>query len=332
MDSSSAIRASGTATRRACSRSSAATVCRLFFTRWWISRIVASLLMICRSRRRSSVTSCISSSAPSVSPRGRSGMRAEQHRRSPALDLDAGRLAAVDRGFDRLGQVAGVERVVGDGAGQLVQRLADDRAGDAEPAERRQRVRAGVDDRAVRLEAQQAVADARAGALLVAGVRVREGAVGDHRRQVGGGLQVDELELAGRAHAGQVGVLAQHGDDGRSGRPARIGMASRRIGRSPSQSGSVSRKMRPSLQRGAQRDGPLAARDHADLVVLVGGRPGRRAALRGAEEGGVAAGVAVGQRDRHPEQQVGEGQIREQLPLADQPLQMGDLLVVESGA
>ncbi len=45
IDSSSAIRASGTDVRRACSRSSAATVCRLFFTRWWISRIVASLLM-----------------------------------------------------------------------------------------------------------------------------------------------------------------------------------------------------------------------------------------------------------------------------------------------
>ena len=40
--------------RRACSRSSAATVCRLFFTRWWISRIVASLVSSSRSRRRSS--------------------------------------------------------------------------------------------------------------------------------------------------------------------------------------------------------------------------------------------------------------------------------------
>ena len=34
MDSSSATRASGTLTRRACSRSSAATVWRLFLTRW----------------------------------------------------------------------------------------------------------------------------------------------------------------------------------------------------------------------------------------------------------------------------------------------------------
>ena len=44
-DSSSARPAPrATPTRRACSRSSAATVCRLFFTRWWISRMVASLL------------------------------------------------------------------------------------------------------------------------------------------------------------------------------------------------------------------------------------------------------------------------------------------------
>ena len=43
--SPSASSASGDATRRDCSRSSAATVCRLFFTRWWISRIVASLVM-----------------------------------------------------------------------------------------------------------------------------------------------------------------------------------------------------------------------------------------------------------------------------------------------
>ena len=49
-DSSSAVRAAGDSTRRACSRSSAATVCRLFFTRWWISRMVASLLSSCRSR------------------------------------------------------------------------------------------------------------------------------------------------------------------------------------------------------------------------------------------------------------------------------------------
>ena len=66
--SSSASRASGLSMRRACSRSSAATVCRLFFTRWWISRIVASLLSSARSRRRISVASRTSTSEPTWRP------------------------------------------------------------------------------------------------------------------------------------------------------------------------------------------------------------------------------------------------------------------------
>jgi hypothetical protein len=72
-DSVSASWASLCGVRRACRRSSAATVCRLFFTRWWISRIVASLLSSARSRRRTSVTSRTSTSAPLGTPRGCSG-------------------------------------------------------------------------------------------------------------------------------------------------------------------------------------------------------------------------------------------------------------------
>ena len=68
--------------RRACSRSSAATVCRLFFTRWWISRMVASLVTSSRSRRRSSVTSRSSTSPPTCSPAGRSGIARRITRRA----------------------------------------------------------------------------------------------------------------------------------------------------------------------------------------------------------------------------------------------------------
>ena len=57
-------RASGDCSRRPCSRSSAAMVCRLFFTRWWISRMVASLEISIRSRRRRSVTSRSSTHTP----------------------------------------------------------------------------------------------------------------------------------------------------------------------------------------------------------------------------------------------------------------------------
>ncbi len=48
-DSDRASRTSGADSRRDCSRSREATVCRLFFTRWWISRIVASLYSSSRS-------------------------------------------------------------------------------------------------------------------------------------------------------------------------------------------------------------------------------------------------------------------------------------------
>ncbi len=65
-DSSSAERASAERNLRACSRSSAAIVCRLFFTRWWISRIVASFVTSIRSRWRMAVTSRSSTMPPTT--------------------------------------------------------------------------------------------------------------------------------------------------------------------------------------------------------------------------------------------------------------------------
>ena len=58
-----ASRAEATSRRRACNRSNDEIVCRLFFTRWWTSRIAASLESSSRSIRRRSVTSCKSSAA-----------------------------------------------------------------------------------------------------------------------------------------------------------------------------------------------------------------------------------------------------------------------------
>ena len=57
-------------------------------------------------------------------------------------------------------------------------------------------------------------------------------------------------------------------------------------------------------------------------VGHVRGRPGSRTALRHAHE------VVV---HRHPQQQVGEGEVSEQLPLTDQPLEMIGLVSVEFG-
>src|SRR5579884_2268092 len=50
--------------RRACKRSREAMVCRLFLTRWWISRIIADLILSSCSFRTSSVMSWMAISAP----------------------------------------------------------------------------------------------------------------------------------------------------------------------------------------------------------------------------------------------------------------------------
>ncbi len=73
-DSSTAALASGDDSRRPCSRSSDEMVCRLFFTRWWISRMVASFDSSSRSRRRSSEMSRSSTTAPVTPPCSSSGM------------------------------------------------------------------------------------------------------------------------------------------------------------------------------------------------------------------------------------------------------------------
>ena len=72
-DSPKAARASSDCSRRAWSLSSDEMVCKLFFTRWWISRMVVSLDTNWRSRRRSSVTSRTRTMAPVATPVSSSG-------------------------------------------------------------------------------------------------------------------------------------------------------------------------------------------------------------------------------------------------------------------
>ena len=67
-------RAPGRLSAAALQPQQAATVWRLFFTRWWISRIVASFETSWRSRSRSSVTSRSRTIAPPATRRARSGM------------------------------------------------------------------------------------------------------------------------------------------------------------------------------------------------------------------------------------------------------------------
>jgi hypothetical protein len=70
------------------------------------------------------------------------------------------------------------------------------------------------------------------------------------------------------------------------------------------------------------------AHDLADLVVLVGRRGGRRAHLGDAQ---VFARLPVLPLHRHPHQQVGEGEVGQQLPVPGQPVQVVDVGRLETG-
>ena len=196
--------------RRACSRSSAATVCRLFFTRWWISRIVVSLVTSSRSRRRRSVTSRTRISAPMCSPAGRSGM-ARTIRATDSVPSSVSwltrppstALSVSSSGRWRCGTSSRV-RSVSTQPGQV--------AGEPEPAVDRQRVRARVDDPALGVDPQEPVADPRGVGVVAALPRHREVAVGDHLGEVARGLQVGQLQPARRPDAEQVGVAADDRD------------------------------------------------------------------------------------------------------------------------
>ncbi|CAM5338282.1 hypothetical protein STENM223S_04748 [Streptomyces tendae] len=110
-----------------------------------------------------------------------------------------------------------------------------------------------------------------------------------------------------------------------STRPSRrTGMDSTRTGTSSRHSGSPSRTIRPS-SRAASSSGPAAARDQmADHVVLVGGGAGVGPHLG---DGDVAGAVAGGD----PQDEVGEGEVGEQLPLRDQQVEPLEVGVVECG-
>ncbi len=196
--------------------------------------------------------------------------------------------------------------------GRPAQVAADQVGGEAEPVVGGERVGAGVGDHAVRVEPDQAVADPGRGVhvgLLHPGVG--EGAGGDHLGQVGGALQIGELQPAGGADGQQVGVAGDH--------PEHLALAPHRDRLDPDRHLLAPLRIAlahdPTLVVGGVQQGAAAARDEvADHVVLVGGRAG--------------VGPHLGDRDvpdavpgGDPQDQVGEGQVGEQLPLRDQHVQ-----------
>ncbi len=156
--SSSAARPSGTRSRRDCSRSSAATVWRLFLTRWWISRIVASFVSSSRSPppQLGHVTDQHQRADPPAGDDERD--RPQLHDRAAALHLGlAGHLAAGDQHqvfVDRLVAVAEVGR-------GLAEFGADQVGVQPEAAVGAQRVRRGVGDPPGPVEPQQPVTHPR---------------------------------------------------------------------------------------------------------------------------------------------------------------------------
>ena len=184
-------------------------------------------------------------------------------------------------------------------------------AAQSQPPVGRLRVRAGVGDLAGRVEPDQAVADPRGAGGLPRVPRRRERAVGDHLGQVVGGGQVVELQLARGPRGGEVGVAADDGDHLAPRRGGGPGSPRGGPGVSPYQTGSPSRQIRPCGRAMARcaTSGPPS--DPADLVVLVGGRA-RWSAAPAPRRGTPAAVVrrsVPGGVDRHPQQQVGEGEV-----------------------
>lgn len=85
--------------------------------------------------------------------------------------------------------------------------------GQADAVVRRERVRRGVLDDAVRVEADQPVADPGRGVHVDLLVGEREGARRDHLREVGGALEIRQFEAARGAHGEQVGVARDDSED-----------------------------------------------------------------------------------------------------------------------
>ena len=170
----------------------------------------------------------------------------------------------------------------------------------------RQRVRADVDHPAVGVEPEQAVAGPRPGVHLAGVLRRREGAVGDHLEQVVGGVHVRGFQQAALPADHAAGVPFDHRDD-------LVEVAHRNDLPADPAAGCVDRRLL------ATSPAPLPRR-----AAAAGSRRTRRSRTPGrrrrpsrrwsAGPGRHRPAVVLG---RHPQQQVGEGQVGQQLPFGD---------------
>ena len=207
-------------------------------------------------------------------------------------------------------------------AGQVGEREPGEVAGETETAVDRERVRARVDHVAGRVDAQEAVADPRGVRVVAAVSPGREVAVGDHLGQVGGGLQVGQLQAAGGADPEQVGVAGDDRDHPAAA-PYRDRLHPHRHVVAPL---GVALADQPALARRPRRSaaaGPTGTKvPITSSTYAVGPVVGR---IWPAAQNPRPCAV------RQPEHQVGEGEVRDDLPVRLEQLQPGDVVAVEVG-
>ena len=195
--------------------------------------------------------------------------------------------------------------------GHLAEALADQVRRQTQPAVRRQGVRARIRDEPVSAEPDETVAHPRAG--LTTGVRssVGKSTLRHEFRQQASRLEVSELESAGSPHRDQVRVP---GDDGEYEVVAahrdrldahRDVVPPFRIPVAPDHTGVIC---------GVDQCPPPPWEERADQILDVGSGPGCRSHLRCRSETGA---IALG----HPQHEVGEGEVGEELPVGDQGVQ-----------
>ena len=195
----------------------------------------------------------------------------------------------------------------------LGQRGPDHLARVPDPVHGRDGVGAGVVDDPLGVQADEAVAHAGRPAPRP-GRRPdhREGAGRDHPGQVVGRGQVAQLEPARHPRGGQVGVPGQHGDRMALAHDRDRLLAHRDVVGVPVR---VALAQDPGLVvRRVDLHPPTPLDPVADLVLEEDHRPGDRPHVRAGHPG---RAVVL----RQPEHQVGERQVRQQLPVPDEQVQ-----------
>ena len=203
---------------------------------------------------------------------------------------------------------------------ELGQAHADGVGVDADPVDGRVGVGRQVADPRLGVEAHHAVADARRGRDGAAAGRVRERALGDHPGEAVEDRHVGALELARRAARPLDPLAGQDGDrravavDGDGEHPGRVGQ----VLQLDVALHDLARAERARQHRRLGRVG-----EAADPVGVVHGLRGRRPHLADDQPAVVLR--------RHVQQQVGEAEVGQRVPLRGEPVEVRHLVAIEAG-